>query len=283
MQKKLEVKRARITNPRQRLNNLTNPNADHSFAGILKSVVMGGLGAAVGHGVGTLFQGAPAGFVTVLGKAIAHTSTQAFTGLAFGQHPTAGSMAATFFGSSMGSAMEATKKVTTGMMIGMSSLAGGMGSVIAGGNFYQGAIMGGLISTVNHAMHKSQHNKYEKAMNEKAVAALEKWQINLNGPHNIFEAIGTESLLDNVVRLSGPVVFRSPNDDSFFGSFIVAEPRVQVIFAKPRLEQYAGDYLKQGINPDPTRYYFRFMGSGPYGGQWFYGSFPANPLIQWAR
>ena len=39
-------------------------------------------------------------------------------------------------------------------MIGFATLAGGIGAKLTGGNFWEGALIGGVVATLNHEMHK---------------------------------------------------------------------------------------------------------------------------------
>lgn len=40
-------------------------------------------------------------------------------------------------------------------MVAFGALSGGVGAELSGGNFWQGAVTGGIVAGLNHAMHKT--------------------------------------------------------------------------------------------------------------------------------
>ncbi|KUJ59122.1 hypothetical protein AR687_24780 [Flavobacteriaceae bacterium CRH] len=57
-------------------------------------------------------------------------------------------------------------------MIAFGTVSGGAGAVLTGGNFWQGAVTGLVVSGLNHALHKIQENSMlEKAIREGGYGA----------------------------------------------------------------------------------------------------------------
>ncbi|MCL1666561.1 hypothetical protein M2T82_00645 [Elizabethkingia ursingii] len=127
-----------------------------SWGGFLKSIAFGALGGAVSAGIGSLFQAATQSIGTSLFQAAAHSISQGILSVVQGgdflQAFASGglsSLGAAAFGLMGGSfANSAIGTVIFG------TIAGGIGSALTGGNFWQGVVIGGIVAGLNHALHK---------------------------------------------------------------------------------------------------------------------------------
>lgn len=54
-------------------------------------------------------------------------------------------------------------------MIAFGALSGGIGAELSGGNFWEGAVIGGVVAGLNHAMHKENNGKPRKPKGSKRV------------------------------------------------------------------------------------------------------------------
>ncbi|EQB90593.1 RHS repeat-associated core domain-containing protein [Elizabethkingia anophelis] len=126
-----------------------------SWGGFLKSIAFGALGGAVSAGIGSLFQAATQSIGTSLFQAAAHSISQGILSVVQGgdflQAFASGgfsSLGAAAFGLMGGSfANSAVGTVVFG------AIAGGIGSALTGGNFWQGVVIGGIVAGLNHALH----------------------------------------------------------------------------------------------------------------------------------
>lgn len=127
-----------------------------NFGGALKSVFYGAVSGAVTFGIGTLFSTASPGIFTELGRGLAHGFAQGFLSLVQGQDFTSafasaalGSLGAYGYGKAVGNfAGKAGGQILFG------ALTGGVGAELTGGNFWQGAIIGGVVAGLNHVAHE---------------------------------------------------------------------------------------------------------------------------------
>jgi len=136
--------------------------------GVLKSAFFGAISGAATFGIGSIFTSC-AGSLTVaeslaqtvggLGSVVIQAGTHAISQgvLSLMQGGNLLSSAASgFFGSlgasAFGAAAGGFAKSAVGT-IAFGALAGGVGSELAGGNFWQGAVIGGTVAGLNHAMH----------------------------------------------------------------------------------------------------------------------------------
>lgn len=134
------------------------------LGGALKATFFGAVGGAVSAGLGELFQSAKV--VAALGKAkfavqaAAHGISQGIlsvmqggdfiSGLAGGFF---GSVGADLWGGAMkGLGYEKFAGSTMGM-VSFGALSGGIGAELSGGNFWQGAVTGGIVAGLNHVAH----------------------------------------------------------------------------------------------------------------------------------
>lgn len=150
-----------------------------NLLGAFKATFTGAISGAVTFGIGSLFSGA-GGCITAAAQMIKETVGQVgFVMIQAGTHAVAqgilsavqgesfiNSAASGFFGSLGASAFgEVIKNGTaTGRAVGtviFGALSGGIGSELTGGNFWQGAVIGGIVAGLNHAMHNGFSKKYD--------------------------------------------------------------------------------------------------------------------------
>ena len=64
-------------------------------------------------------------------------------------------------------------------MVAFGALSGGVGAELSGGNFWQGAVTGGIVAGLNHAMHKmgAEDPKPRKRSNVK-IQRKNFWDLN---------------------------------------------------------------------------------------------------------
>lgn len=164
---------------------MNGADASLSLSGMLKSAFWGAVSGAVTFGIGSCFTVAATGANTAfasslqsakfLVQAAAHGVAQG--AMAMMQNGGAGFLsgaAAGFFGSlgatawSSGAGKFARSSVGT---IAFGALSGGVGAELTGGNFWQGAVTGGIVSGLNHAMHKiDQRRSLLSRFKNKALA-----------------------------------------------------------------------------------------------------------------
>ncbi|MCJ7933837.1 MAG: hypothetical protein MUW56_09425 [Chryseobacterium sp.] len=122
----------------------------------------------------------------VLAQAGAHAVAQGALSLMqgnnFGQAFIAGalgSLGASAFGAiAKGAASSAIGQIT------FEALAGGAGSALSGGNFWQGALIGGTVAGLNHAMHEIGNELTQKEPQQKK----ESWDLDGDGKMDLGEA-----------------------------------------------------------------------------------------------
>ncbi|MDQ1805008.1 RHS repeat-associated core domain-containing protein, partial [Chryseobacterium sp. CKR4-1] len=163
-----------------------------SFGGALKSMFFGAVGGAATFGIGTIFSAAAKTFGNAVLQAGAHGLSQGVLGMvqnngsgflqAFASGAL-GSLGAAGFQKLVGDAANST--VGT---IAFGALAGGIGSELTGGNFWQGAVIGGIVAGLNHAMHRIG----TKSIAEKELNAVGVKDVNATAPN-------TQESLDTVL------------------------------------------------------------------------------------
>ena len=180
-----------------------------NIGGALKATFFGAVGGAASFGVGSLFSVAGEGgkmVATALAESIkkvaggvglaivqagTHAISQGVLGLVQGGNFVssavsgfAGSLGASAFGAVAGDFANST--VGT---VAFGALSGGIGAELSGGNFWEGAVIGGIVAGLNHAMHK---------MEQKSIA---KQELNSVGIEDInATAPNTEESLDTVLK-----------------------------------------------------------------------------------
>ncbi|WP_054512114.1 RHS repeat-associated core domain-containing protein [Chryseobacterium sp. ERMR1:04] len=143
-----------------------------NLLGAFKATFTGAASGAVTFGIGSLFSAAgQVGGLTALGTSIkesvggvglamiqagTHAISQGVLGLVQGDKFLSAAAAGGFFGSlgasAFGAAAKGIAKTTVGT-IAFGALSGGIGSELTGGNFWQGALIGGVVAGLNHVMH----------------------------------------------------------------------------------------------------------------------------------
>ncbi|WP_082129181.1 RHS repeat-associated core domain-containing protein [Chryseobacterium gallinarum] len=140
------------------------------LGGALKSMFWGGVSGAVTFGIGSVFTPA-AGTVLTLTDKVASAMAQGLVhGFAQGTlslmqganftHGFAGGISGSWGASLFGGLAGSFANSTTGTILS-GALLGGVASELAGGNFWQGALVGGVVAGLNHAMHGGFSKKYD--------------------------------------------------------------------------------------------------------------------------
>ena len=132
-----------------------------SFVAALKATFWGGISGAVTFGIGSIFSSAAQTFGNALLQAAAHGVAQGtlslMQGASFKQAFIAGalgSLGASAWGyalNKVGLSQFATSTVGT---VAFGALSGGIGAELSGGNFWQGAVIGGVVAGLNHVAHQ---------------------------------------------------------------------------------------------------------------------------------
>ncbi|WFB70004.1 RHS repeat-associated core domain-containing protein [Chryseobacterium sp. WX] len=173
-----------------------------NLLGAFKATFTGAVSGAVTFGIGSLFTvaGQAATTLTALGNSIkeavggfglavvqagTHAISQGILSVVQGDTFLSGA-AGGFFGSLGAAAFGEIVKTGTPRVIGtlvLGSLSGGIGAEFAGGNFWQGAVIGGVVAGLNHLAHasygpgddpKSKNNVKKKAATTKNIQPLVK-------------------------------------------------------------------------------------------------------------
>lgn len=147
-----------------------------SLLGAFKATLFGAVSGAVTFGIGTQFKVAMEGLQManhlvkaaaqvglVLAQAVAHGVTQGALSLMQGGNATMGAISGAFgslgasaFGAGMkGIGLETFANSAAGTVLSGMVL-GGVGSELVGGNFWQGAVIGGIVAGLNHTLHATQ-------------------------------------------------------------------------------------------------------------------------------
>lgn len=151
---------------------------DISLLGAFKATLFGAVSGAVTFGIGCHFKVAMEGLQIAnsvvkaaaqaglaLAQAAAHGVAQGALSLMQGGNATMGAISGAFgslgasaFGAGMKQiGLETFAKSGAGTVLS-GIILGGVGSELVGGNFWQGAVIGGIVSGLNHAMHSMGNN-----------------------------------------------------------------------------------------------------------------------------
>ncbi len=142
-----------------------------TLKGFLKSTLWGGISGAVTFGIGSIFSVAGSTALTATGTAI--KEAVGGVGLAIVQAGTyavaqgvmslmqVGTFQQAFWSGALGSLGASAFGAVAGDFankavgqIAFGAVSGGIGAELSGGNFWQGAVIGGIVAGLNHAMHK---------------------------------------------------------------------------------------------------------------------------------
>ncbi len=144
-----------------------------NIGGTLKATFWGAVSGAVSFGLGELFSAAKVvkalGEAKFLVQAAAHGVSQGVLSVMQGGDFLSGA-AGGFFGSLGSSAFGAIAGNFANSAVGtiaFGALSGGIGAELSGGNFWQGAVTGGIVAGLNHTLHRAgngedPNNKYLK-------------------------------------------------------------------------------------------------------------------------
>lgn len=132
-----------------------------NLGGALKATFFGAVSGAATFGIGEVFKAAAANFGNALLQAGAHGVSQSVLGLVQGQDflgafagGFAGSLGAYGWGKAMGGlGLEQFSGSTYGTVT-FGAISGGVGAELSGGNFWRGAMAGGIVAGLNHTLHK---------------------------------------------------------------------------------------------------------------------------------
>jgi len=151
-----------------------------SVGGLAKATFIGAASAYVTFGIGTaagnLFD-VTSKFSKAAFQALAHGTFQGtMSGIQGGDFFS--SFAAGALSSIASSAWSGVGKLadSTVGMIAFGTVAGGTGAALTGGNFWQGAVTGLVVSGLNHAMHKMMQEDPLKKHAGKVKHSLEEWE-----------------------------------------------------------------------------------------------------------
>lgn len=137
-----------------------------NIGSFLKATTIGAVSGAITFGIGTAFSTAfetikatgLAGFLAKTGlstaQAVVHGFAQGAISLMQGGNSFEQAFASGALGSLGASAFGAVAGNTGVGNILFGALAGGVGSELTGGNFWQGAVIGGIVAALNHTIHK---------------------------------------------------------------------------------------------------------------------------------
>lgn len=147
-----------------------------NLLGAFKATFTGAISGAVTFGIGSLFSGS-GGCITTAAQMIKETVGQVgFVMIQAGTHAIAQgilsavqgenfltSAASGLLGSLGASAFGAIAKGAANTTVGtvlFGAFSGGVGAELSGGNFWQGAVIGGIVAGLNHELHKFSRPKY---------------------------------------------------------------------------------------------------------------------------
>lgn len=129
--------------------------------GVLKAILFGSVSGAAAAGIGSIFAAAAKTFGNAILQAGAHGLSQGILGSVQGQNfvnsgisGLLGSLGASGWGVMMQKVGLSQISQSAYGIIGFGALSGGIGSELTDGNFWQGAITGGVVAGLNHVMHR---------------------------------------------------------------------------------------------------------------------------------
>jgi hypothetical protein len=137
------------------INNVSNNQS--FFQGAGKAAFIGGIGGALSFGIGEFAQGLNGfgkfGFQT-MAQGTLGGGMSAFDGGSFGSGFLSGSLASVIGAGSSGMMQNSKSALAKGLITtGSGAFSGGLGSYIAGGNFWTGVRNGAISAGLNHAYH----------------------------------------------------------------------------------------------------------------------------------
>ncbi|WP_337084789.1 RHS repeat-associated core domain-containing protein [Elizabethkingia anophelis] len=163
-----------------------------NIGGALTSLFFGAIGGAVTFGIGSIFSNTAGTLTTFassiknaiggVGLAIVQAGTHAISqgvlalvqGGDFAQSFSAGALGS--LGASSFSAIAGDFASSAIGAIAFGALAGGIGAELSGGNFWQGAFIGGVVAGLNHSAHKDYGPKPKPKVSKKQPSLIEKFK-----------------------------------------------------------------------------------------------------------
>ncbi|WP_370901325.1 T6SS effector amidase Tae4 family protein [Chryseobacterium gossypii] len=177
-----------------------------------KSTLFGAASAAVTYGIGSVFvssAGTATQIATELGKfgtimvqGAAHAVAQGVLSLMQGQDFVSAFTSGLFgsYGASAFSAVAGKFASSAVGVIASGAVLGGVGSELTGGNFWQGAAIGGVVAGLNHAMHQMGNgfDNDEESFAKRSLTPKERQKIGENYPdyknypdaHSVYKEVG---------------------------------------------------------------------------------------------
>ncbi|MDQ1805055.1 RHS repeat-associated core domain-containing protein [Chryseobacterium sp. CKR4-1] len=199
--------------------------------GALKATFFGAVSGATAAGIGSIFEATAKTFGNALLQAGAHGVSQGILGLVKGQNFLS-SAAAGLLGS-LGAYGWGKTMVATGLLrfarstygiLSFGVLSGGIGAVLTRGNFWHGAIIGGVVAGLNHIMHqqRSIFRVYDgDGTYIGKISVLEYEKLS----HGLRITLGFESASDKYTNYDWVQTVRT-NDhiDNGFGNWVFNDP-----------------------------------------------------------
>lgn len=179
-------------------------NEPISYGSVIQSLSMSYISAGLTGGIGTIFQAggtiatALGTTGTIIAKAAAHAIAGGAMSAAQGGKFWSGALSGAFASVSNDLLDIATVNVprdnilrSDGFALFNGAVSGGVGSVIAGGNFWMGAVQGLIVTTFNYLAHKPQESILKEQMKNK---------YELNGKPD-FSDEGIKKMIDTLPEL----------------------------------------------------------------------------------
>jgi len=175
-----------------------------NLLGAFKATFTGAVSGAVTFGIGNLFSAAGqtggltlasslkesiGGIGSAMVQAGTHAIAQGVLGMVQGDKFLSAA-AGGFFGSlgagAFGEVAGKFAKRTLGTIL-FGAISGGIGSELTGGNFWQGALIGGVVAGLNHTLHEIDSSSNEE-FTQKSQKQTEPWDLNGDGRMDLEEA-----------------------------------------------------------------------------------------------
>ena len=182
-------------------------NGDISFSEFAKGIVFNIVSSAVSYGVGEIFKAGgfmarTLGDFTFLAKAGVHGITQGILSLVqgnkFGEGASAGflsSLAATGVGK-----IARKSQYKDILQVFSGSIAGGVGAVLAKGNFWRGVQIGSIVSTYNHTMHDEPPRSFDGDVWEDEDGTFIRRRDIRNGDKKVYSVNNSPNGIDILVQ-----------------------------------------------------------------------------------
>ena len=239
-------------------------NRPVNFENMFKSVVMAVISAGVSHGIGEIFMVARDASIGTkilmgVGRTAAHAVSQGVLSLVQGGgfvqgfvSGGLGSLGAEAWGGAMKYMGYEKFAGSTIGMVAFGALSGGVGAELSGGNFWQGAVTGGIVAGLNHAMHKISRPTQNEEFYFSSQKELDEY-INkrIGNKARIEKELKTKILLatdanaqENGYYLDGGGnMYRSSNGQMVGGITVPTGKNSSVIYIAPSAKSVGLNYL----------------------------------------